>query len=501
MQQQAAWWQWSAAGLGVLVLLCLLVDHPLQHQLAALSASTRRSLGTLTQLGDAKWYLLPLGLLVPVLFVLGRHWRRRRWAALALWLAWAGLFVFLAIASSGILVNLLKVAIGRARPKLTEAYGPFEFEPFTLDSDFAAFPSGHASTLLALAAALACLLPRLRLTLLAFATWCAITRLFIGAHFLTDVLAGGALGVLAAHGCRRLLAERRWLFARAADGAIMLRGGRLWRWLGGGRRRDVAAELPPAAMAPAMAWRALQATLLLSLVFLALPQLDLWASALVFDAATGTFAGSGSQALRGLVKLCNSLVIALGLAALGTLLLRLAAPRRAWLDARAALFLVLALLLGPVLVTNLLLKDQWGRPRPHQVVEFGGSQHFQPAWVPSAQCARNCSFVSGDASAAFWLLAPAVCLAGRWRRAALAGASAMGVAVGAARFLVGAHFLSDVILAGLLTYLVTWLCHWLICQWASPFAWPGSIAAWLDRRRVSRLPWRGDPASARARTG
>ena len=41
---------------------------------------------------------------------------------------------------------------------------------------------------------------------------------------------------------------------------------------------------------------------------------------------------------------------------------------------RAAVFLVLSLLLGPGLLVNVILKDNWGRPRPGSVVEFGGTQ-------------------------------------------------------------------------------------------------------------------------------
>ena len=43
---------------------------------------------------------------------------------------------------------------------------------------------------------------------------------------------------------------------------------------------------------------------------------------------------------------------------------------------RAAWFLVVTLALGPGVVTNLILKDHWHRPRPIDVTEFGGSFRF-----------------------------------------------------------------------------------------------------------------------------
>lgn len=132
------------------------------------------------------------------------------------------------------------------------------------------------------------------------------------------------------------------------------------------------------------------------------------------------------------------------------------------LDIRACLFVLLALAVGPIGTVNLLLKDQWGRPRPAQIVEFGGAKAFQPVWVRSQQCDRNCSFVSGDVAAATWLLAPASLLRGRQRRYAYRAVLALIAAIAAARLLVGAHFLSDVILAAMITHLTTWVSHRLV---------------------------------------
>ena len=69
---------------------------------------------------------------------------------------------------------------------------------------------------------------------------------------------------------------------------------------------------------------------------------------------------------------------------------------------RRWLFLLLTLIIGPGLITNTLLKDNWGRARPHQITEFGGRAQFTPAFVITNQCVRNCSFTSGDSSFGFW---------------------------------------------------------------------------------------------------
>ena len=65
------------------------------------------------------------------------------------------------------------------------------------------------------------------------------------------------------------------------------------------------------------------------------------------------------------------------------------------------IFLALVLITGPGLIANTLLKDHWARPRPIQVVEFGGPDRFTTVLERSGSCERNCSFVSGEASATF----------------------------------------------------------------------------------------------------
>ena len=116
--------------------------------------------------------------------------------------------------------------------------------------------------------------------------------------------------------------------------------------------------------------------------------------------------------------------------------------------ARCAALVLLVLAIGPGLIVHSLLKDHWGRPRPAQIVDFGGSGHYVPPGVISDQCARNCSFVSGHASAGFMIAAGALFWPHRRRRWLAAGLVA-GSLIGAVRIVQGGHFLSDVIGAGL----------------------------------------------------
>lgn len=123
------------------------------------------------------------------------------------------------------------------------------------------------------------------------------------------------------------------------------------------------------------------------------------------------------------------------------------------LDGRRVAFLVLSFATGPGLLVNLLLKEYWGRARPNDIVDFGGTALFTPALLPADQCPTNCSFVSGDVAIAFAYVALALVLPLRWRPLGVAAALALGTGIAALRVLQGAHFLSDVVFAALFTLL------------------------------------------------
>src|SRR6202007_2501046 len=110
---------------------------------------------------------------------------------------------------------------------------------------------------------------------------------------------------------------------------------------------------------------------------------------------------------------------------------------------------------GPGLVTNAILKDHWGRARPTQITEFGGTKAFTPALVPARQCERNCSFVAGHPALGFYLVSFGFLVPPPRRRVVEAIAIATGALFGAARIAQGGHFLSDVVFSGLVVYAVS----------------------------------------------
>jgi lipid A 4'-phosphatase len=139
--------------------------------------------------------------------------------------------------------------------------------------------------------------------------------------------------------------------------------------------------------------------------------------------------------------LCVSVLAVIGIYACNRLLKR----NVCGVDGRRVVFVILVLVIGAGLIVNVILKDNFGRARPREISEFGGSRQFTPPFVVSGQCNTNCSFSSGDAAGGFFSLALALAL-GRRRAMFLAGL-ALGALVSVSRISSGAHFFSDTVVS------------------------------------------------------
>ncbi len=126
------------------------------------------------------------------------------------------------------------------------------------------------------------------------------------------------------------------------------------------------------------------------------------------------------------------------------------------------LFNCLVLVLGPVLLINVVFKDNWGRPRPSEIREFGGRSEFSQVWQPGP-VTKNSSFPSGHAAIGFALMAPAFVLyrtRPRLAAAVLLVGLAWGMTIGAARVIQGGHFPSDVLWSAGMIYLTALFVDW-----------------------------------------
>lgn len=140
-----------------------------------------------------------------------------------------------------------------------------------------------------------------------------------------------------------------------------------------------------------------------------------------------------------------------------------------WKPWRApSLVLILTLAIGAGFITHALLKDHWGRPRPKQVIEFGGTQPFRPYYKPNFfhQPEPSKSFVCGHCSMGFYFFALALVGKRKGSRALqIAGftlAAILGIALSLTRIAQGGHFLSDTLMTALIMWLTALTCDWLI---------------------------------------
>ncbi len=166
-------------------------------------------------------------------------------------------------------------------------------------------------------------------------------------------------------------------------------------------------------------------------------------------------------------------------AAIGGLVWSSVRPSR--VPARVWGLIVALFLLGPVLLTHFILKEEWHRARPADILAFGGDARFTGPFAQAGGCVGNCSFVSGEVSgsvalalAVIWLV-PALGRVSHRRWAALA-AVAMAVTTAALRMAMGRHFLSDCLFAALFMFAI-----WSLLSRALPPGWRPLAALGIGR--------------------
>ena len=191
-----------------------------------------------------------------------------------------------------------------------------------------------------------------------------------------------------------------------------------------------------------------------SFIFVGFPQIDITVSALFYKPERNFLLRDTSLHLfvdSWIRPSINYLAVAFGVAGVYKLFFGQSTVKRRF---NIVAFLFSSFLLGPVLLVNGLLKEFIGRARPKNIIEYGGTKIFSPAYFPADQCETNCSFVSGDAAVAFSTIAFALVFEGKLRFYLVTVALSFGVLVSIYRLGTGAHFLSDTVLSGLFCILI-----------------------------------------------
>lgn len=179
------------------------VDHHTALELAvfhAVNAGAGRLADAVAVALSARAFGVLVGSAIALAVALDRRRPRRERLALVLALA-------VAVAASDFVgARLLRPLFGRTRPCF--ALPPGTFRSLVASSDVGSFPSLHASNFFALAVVARAARRSLGLAALAVAVAVSASRVYVGVHWPTDVLAGAAWGTLCAAGALTL--RRAW---------------------------------------------------------------------------------------------------------------------------------------------------------------------------------------------------------------------------------------------------------------------------------------------------
>lgn len=120
---------------------------------------------------------------------------------------WVRIFVamMIACAIAGAAARVVKVSVGRARPTVRADAG---WNGPRLEAKYNAFPSGHTASSAAFFGVVAFAAWRIGTALLVIPLLIAFSRMYVGAHYLSDVVAAAMLGLLTAWFVARLLGRR-----------------------------------------------------------------------------------------------------------------------------------------------------------------------------------------------------------------------------------------------------------------------------------------------------
>ncbi len=144
---------------------------------------------------------------------------------------------------------------------------------------------------------------------------------------------------------------------------------------------------------------------------------------------------------------------------------------------KITVYLLLAMLIGPGLIANTILKDNWGRPRPRELIQFGGEYRYEaPLSIDPSSSGK--SFPCGHATMGFYFFALGFLPLGKrklWSFLCMLFALMWGSLIGWIRIGMGGHFASDVLWAAGIVYLASYGLFRLLKLHREPFYYPNSL--------------------------